>query len=168
MVEQGSRSMRFHLCFPLSVSMIKVTLERLPASLRNAHIGTDDNLQSLQRLVSSSVIKGDGQTRLLYPRRRPASSYLDPDLGLEPARPSLMLVPALWVVSAASLVRSCRRFMASSEASSPVMRSAQMDSSELEASSGFQWPLPAFCLERESCLCFSKASGLGSARRGFS
>lgn len=74
-----------------------------------------------------------------------------------------MLVPALWVVSAASLVRSCRRFMASSEASSPDMRSAQMDSSLLEASSGFQWPLPCFCLERESCLCFSKASGLGSA-----
>lgn len=45
----------------------------------------------------------------------------------------------------------------------PELRSAFTASSLLEASSGFQWPLPDFCLERESCLWWSKFWGEGSA-----
>lgn len=51
---------------------------------------------------------------------------------------------------ACSLVRSC-----SLEKSSLGLRSALTASSDLEASSGFQWPWPDFCFWSESCLCFS-------------
>ena len=74
-----------------------------------------------------------------------------------------MLVPCLAFSSAASLVRSCRRFMAASPASCGLMRSALTLSSLSDASSGFQWPLPWRCFESESCLCLSNSSGLGSS-----
>lgn len=63
---------------------------------------------------------------------------------------SLVEVPDEAFSSACCLVRSC-----SLEMSSWGVRSALTASSPSEASSGFQWPLPVFCFERESCLCLS-------------
>lgn len=63
---------------------------------------------------------------------------------------SLVEVPDEDFSSACALVRSCSLLM-----SSWGWRSAFTASSPSEASSGFQWPLPDFCLERESCLCLS-------------
>lgn len=63
---------------------------------------------------------------------------------------SVPLVPLFDFSSACFLVRSW-----SLEMSSSGVRSALTASSPSEASSGFQWPLPVFCLESESSLCFS-------------
>lgn len=63
---------------------------------------------------------------------------------------SLVEVPEELFSSACFLVRSC-----SFEMSSSGVRSALTASSPSEASSGFQWPCPDFCFERESCLCLS-------------
>lgn len=63
---------------------------------------------------------------------------------------SLVEVPELVFSSACCLVRSC-----SLSKPSLGVRSALTASSPSEASSGFQWPWPDFCLERESCLCLS-------------
>lgn len=65
---------------------------------------------------------------------------------------SLTLVPALALSSAALLVLSCSLAVSSSDLG-PL--SARRASSLSEASSGFQWASPRFCLLRESCLCFS-------------
>lgn len=71
-------------------------------------------------------------------------------LSSNPYMGSVPLVPLLDFSSACFLVRSC-----SLEMSSSGVRSALTASSPSEASSGFQWPLPVFCLDSESCLCFS-------------
>lgn len=63
---------------------------------------------------------------------------------------SLVEVPDEDFSWACFLVRSCNELMSSSG-----WRSAFTASSPSDASSGFQWPLPDFCLERESCLCLS-------------
>ena len=98
-----------------------------------------------------------------------------------------MLVPALLVSSAALFVRSCSSLIETSSepldcrlvtcgvsrsvfrpcgnitiswsGSWQAYRSAFTLSSLSDASSGFQWPLPAFCFARESCLCLSASSG---------
>ena len=62
-----------------------------------------------------------------------------------------MLVPALCVSSADFLVCSCSLEMSSLPTGD---RSALTASSLLEASSGFQWPLPSLCFVRRSSLCF--------------
>ena len=71
-----------------------------------------------------------------------------------------MLVPDLAVSSAVDLVRSCSLEISSltppaAAAAASRARSALTASSLSEASSGFQWPLPAFCFLSRSCLCFS-------------
>ena len=74
-----------------------------------------------------------------------------------------MLVPFLDFSSAASFVRSCKRCIAASPASWGPIRSALTLSSLSDANSGFQWPFPCFCLERESALCLSNSRGFGSS-----
>jgi hypothetical protein len=71
-------------------------------------------------------------------------------LSSGPYMGSVALVPLLDLSSTCFLVRSC-----SLEMSSSGVRSALTASSPSEASSGFQWPLPVFCFESESCLCLS-------------
>lgn len=55
--------------------------------------------------------------------------------------------------------------MASSLASPGLMRSAWIDSSLTEASSGFQCALPSLAFLTLSCLCFSNSAAFGSAGR---
>lgn len=68
---------------------------------------------------------------------------------------SLILVPALLVSSAAFFVLSCNAAIFSDACRSLDARSAFTASSLSDASSGFQWPEPFFCLARESLLCRS-------------
>lgn len=72
------------------------------------------------------------------------------NVGLQSYIGSLPEVPLEAFSSAWCLVRSC-----SLETSSCGVRSALTASSPSEASSGFQWPWPDFCFDRESCLCLS-------------
>jgi hypothetical protein len=68
---------------------------------------------------------------------------------------SLTLVPALALSSAALFVLSCSLAVSSGP---DELLSALTASSPSEASSGFQWPWPFFCLAMESCLCLSKST----------
>lgn len=102
-------------------------------------------------------------TMMQSPQAKCAQPLSLQDKNLKPHM-SFMLVPCFLVSSARPLVSSCSRLMlASVDPPAGSCRSALMLSSLLDASSAFQWPLPCFCLAIESCLCFSLASGEGSA-----
>lgn len=121
------------------------SVSRIPRYLPTAHANNDAIPQ---------------QAKCAQPLSSPTPKRQEPHM-------SFMLVPCFLVSSARPLVSSCSRLMlASVDPPAGSCRSALMLSSLLDASSAFQWPLPCFCLAIESCLCFSLASGEGSAGLG--